>query len=246
MVRLFSLLIVLFTFVSAQTPDSLFNYAGEAIEKEQYQKAIDAYNKILSQGVEHPNLYYNLGNGYYRTGKTGLAVWAYEKGLQMSPRDKDIQFNLKITNTQVRDRIESPKSIFILEWYRALKNQFTLADMLFIGGSLFLIAAILYISSIWIVLRYRTEMISAAVILSVIIHFIAVDKYWDISDVHEGIIITKEVKVFTSPFEREDGILFHLHEGIKVQITQFQTQWMEISLLDGKKGWVRSNHLREL
>ncbi len=244
--KIVSLLFILIVFVKGQTADSLYQSAFNAIKKEHYQIAADYYHQILAQGIEHTDLYYNLGNSYYRTGKIGYAVWAYEKGLQLSPRDEDIQFNLKIANNHVRDRIENPKSIFIVEWYRTLKNAFILEDILFFGGGLLLFAALMFVSSVWITFRYRSRLISIAVGLSVVVHLIAIDKYWDLSDIHEGVITSKEIKVFSSPFEREDGVLFRLHEGIKVQITQSQSQWMEISLLDGKKGWISSNHLREL
>ncbi len=239
--------ILLFAIIgNAQTPDSLFVFANKAIEKEKYNTAILNYEKILSQGVESANLYYNLGNGYYRVGKIGLAAWSYEKGLQLSPRDSDLKFNLEITNTHVRDRIEKPKSIFLLEWYRLFKNMVTLNDLLLFGAGLFLVAAIIFLSSFWLLFRYRSKVIVVLIGLSIIIHLVAIDKYWDVSEIDEGIIITKEIKVYASPFEREDGIIFRLHEGIKVQVTQEQSQWMEISLLDGKKGWTRNSNLRKL
>ena len=110
--------------------DSLYSLGNNAMLQEDYQTAIVSYEQILEDGSNHPVLYYNLGNAFYRLNQIGNAVWAYEKGLQLDPRDKDLRFNLSLANTQVRDRIEMPQSMFILEQYRALKKSTTLAKSL--------------------------------------------------------------------------------------------------------------------
>ena len=66
--------------------------------------------------VEHEDLYLNLGNAYFRMGKVGHAVWAYEKGHALSPRDRDINYNLSYVRSQVRDRIQAPDDLFILSF----------------------------------------------------------------------------------------------------------------------------------
>jgi uncharacterized protein YgiM (DUF1202 family) len=79
-----------------------------------------------------------------------------------------------------------------------------------------------------------------------ILHGILLDKYWDISEQNEGIITAYEVTAFSGPFVRSDAVLFKIHEGIKVSIDHDQGDWVEISLLDGKKGWIKLNQLRLL
>ncbi len=237
---------IVLTVGCAQTVDSLYAHANRAVETEDYVAAISYYETILRQEVEHPDLYYNLGNGYYRNGRIGLAVWAYEKGVKLSPRDTDLLFNLKLVNTRVRDRIERPKTIFIIEGYHVLKRSFTLANLLMLGSGILLIAAVVYFVSTWFYIRFRSKIISTLIMLSVLIHGVALDKYWDLSGKKEGIVIPREIEVFSAPYERQDGVLFRLHEGIKVEITQSQPGWMEIHLIDGKKGWVKITDVRPL
>ncbi|NOZ03097.1 MAG: tetratricopeptide repeat protein [FCB group bacterium] len=123
--------------------DSLFITANQYMNQEKYEEAVQLYEKILSQGYEHPDLYYNLGNGYYRLGLLGQAVWAYEEGLRFRPRDPDLRFNLELVNAHIRDRIEIPETFILLELYRALKSKFTLSDLLFAGSGLLLLASFL-------------------------------------------------------------------------------------------------------
>ena len=92
-----------------------------------------------------------------RLNQIGNAVWAFEKGLQLDPRDKDLKFNLSLANTRVRDRIEMPQSMFFLEQYRALKKSTTLIDIILIAAAIFMLGAFVYFlkryyrwQSIWI------------------------------------------------------------------------------------------------
>jgi tetratricopeptide (TPR) repeat protein len=228
--------------------DSLYNIGNQAMLQEDFEAAIGNYEQILNQGNGHPDLYYNLGNAYYRLNQIGNAVWAYEKGLQLDPRDKDLQFNLSLANTRVRDRIEIPQSMLILEQYRALKKATTLVDIVLVAAAIFMLGAFVYFlkkyyrwQSIWI-----SRLIITFFIISIIVHLFALDKYYEISDTKEVIIVQSEVEIFSAPFDRRETVLFRLHEGVKAEITQEQSDWIEIILIDGKKGWIQAEKVRHL
>ncbi len=233
---------------SAKELDSLYEIGNQAMLQENFKIAIENYEQILNQGDRHPDLYYNMGNAYYRINQIGNAVWAYEKGLHIAPRDKDLQFNLSIANTRVRDRIEMPQTMLSLEHYRALKKSATLADIILIAAAIFMIGAFIYFlkkyyrwQSIWI-----SRMIITLFLISMIVHLMALDKYLEISDTEEVIIIQTEVDIYSAPFERSETVLFRLHEGAKAEITQEQQGWLEIILIDGKKGWIQTEKVRYL
>ncbi|MCJ7801355.1 MAG: SH3 domain-containing protein, partial [Candidatus Marinimicrobia bacterium] len=95
--------------------------------------------------------------------------------------------------------------------------------------------------SIWI-----SRLIITFFIISIIVHLFALDKYYEISDTKEVIIVQSEVEIFSAPFDRRETVLFRLHEGVKAEITQEQLDWIEIILIDGKKGWIQSEKVRHL
>ena len=168
--------------------------------------------------------------------------------MQLSPRDKDLKFNLELANTRVRDRIEMPETILILEQYRALKKSATLMDILLIAASILMVAALIYFfkkynqwRSVWL-----TRLIISLFLLSLAVHLIALDKYLEITDKSEIIIVESEVSIFSAPFDRKESTIFRLHEGVKAEITQDQQEWLEIELIDGKKGWIQSEKVRKI
>ena len=105
--------------------DDLFNKGNEAMVAEDYSEAIKIYESILNIGYESSELYYNLGNGYFRLELIGNSIWAYNNALDMAPRDRDIIYNLSIVKMQAIDRIEMPETFIFLKIYRAIKLFFT-------------------------------------------------------------------------------------------------------------------------
>ena len=227
--------------------DSLFSIGNRYFSIEKYDYALDAYLAILEK-VENPDLYFNIGNSYYRQGNLGQAIWAYEKGIQLSPLHKDLKYNLDFVNARVKDRIEVPKGILFIEIYRTIKRNVKLNDLLLWGGIMMLLASFATFFKIFNILdnifAYRITVI--LFIFSLLLHMIALDKYWEISDKNEGIIISSIVNVRSAPIDRDEKIIFRIHEGLKVDIVQSQPGWFEIILLDGKKGWIEHQSLLRL
>ena len=227
--------------------DSLFSIGNRYFSIEKYDYALDAYLAILEK-VENPDLYFNIGNTYYRQGNFGQAIWAYEKGIQLSPLHKDLKYNLDFVNARVKDRIEVPKGILFIEKYRTIKRNVKLNDLLLWGGIMMLLASFATFFKVFNILdnifAYRMTVI--LFIFSLLLHMIALDKYWEISDKNEGIIISSIVNVRSAPIDRDEKIIFRIHEGLKVDIVQSQPGWFEIILLDGKKGWIEHQSLLRL
>ena len=249
MMRIIGIIMLLMVSLQSEriSADSLFALGNRYFRIEKYDYALDAYSAILEQ-VEHPDLYFNMGNTFYRSGDVGKAVWAYEKGLQFSPRQKDLNHNLDIVNTRVQDRIEMPQGYFFIEWYSSLKNQYTLQDLIVWGGLMILLFAFAGIFKEFgildMVFAGRTQIFF--LILTVVIHGLALDKYWELSDREEGVVVSSVVNVRSAPVDRDEKVIFRIHEGLKVDIAQSQPGWFEIILLDGKKGWIPYKSLLKL
>ncbi len=243
------LLAPLFLLVLAQAqpdnPTDRFRKGNQAMQSEHYEEAVQQYESLLSQGFEHPDLYYNLGNAYYRLGLIGKAVWAYEKGRQFAPRDPDINYNLELVNARIPDRIELPETLFILQWYRVFKHQFTLGDLLTLGSGLLVLSAVFFLLRVRFP-RKSSWLLSVSIFVGIVslgIHGVALDKYWELTDSQEAVVVEPEILAYSAPLERPETVQFKLHEGTKIEITQTQPGWVEIILLDGKKGWVRTRSI---
>ncbi len=243
----FIIITLLLSNVFAINADSLFVQGNRYFEDEKFARSARTFERLLSS-IEHGDLYYNLGNAYYRLGEVGFAVWAYEKGLQFDPRNNDIRHNLDLTNTRVKDRIEVPGGFVLVDWYRSFKNAITVNDLLLWGSSFLLLLGLVYALGQFkfIGQTMMSRLQTIFVVLTILTHIICLDKFWDVTGIEEGVIISQTVNVYSVPAVRDEMIVFKIHEGLKAEITQSQDSWVEIILLDGKKGWIPINSLRLL
>lgn len=248
-ILIIGLLILTSTFISfgkANENNNTLDSANIAYSKGNYTKAITLYESVLNNNLEAPELYFNLGNAYYKTNTIGLAILNYERAKKLNPHDEDIIVNLKLANLKIEDKIDVAPQLFLTEWKNGLvdlMNEKNWSIFCIVIISFSLIAFGIYFSSRYVNLK-RLGFFSGAVlfILSVFIFFIAQHSYNMEKNSSDGIIISPSVTVLGSPNEKGTK-LFILHEGTKVNITQEEDNWMEVKIANGNVGWLKKQDI---
>ncbi|MGY8787903.1 MAG: tetratricopeptide repeat protein [Fidelibacterota bacterium] len=242
------LILILCSIGVADIPSDLFSQANDAMIYEKYEDAIQVYESILDLGYDNAELYYNLGNAYYRLHYLGQAIWAYSNVLKISPRDQDTQHNLAVAGARRIDRIDLPKPFVLLQTYRDIKSNFTLKEWIMIGSLILLFQALWGFSLQfgWIQGAVSQSILTGLIFLTVGIHGIALDKYFQEKRTNSGIVIANGVDAYSGPFYGENTILFRINEGSRADLHQSQKDWVEIILIDGKKGWIPAESIRAL
>ena len=125
--RLKFVILILLSPVFAVSESMVLHYENglDAYRKTQYDLAIQEFETILDNNWDSPELYYNLGNAFYRNGNTSGSVWAYESCLKISPTYTDAEYNLKLANLKVKDRVDLPDPPIYLKWYMGIKERYT-------------------------------------------------------------------------------------------------------------------------
>ena len=236
------------TFGLAQIPNDLFIQGNDAMIYEKYEDAIQSYESILELGHEYSNLYYNLGNAYYRLHYIGQAIWAYSNGIKLAPRDQDSHHNLAVAEARRIDRIEMPDSFILLKVYRTVKSHFTLHEWILLGSLVLLLQAmwVFGLQFGWLRGAMSQSLLTLLIVVTIGVHGIAVDKYLQENRINSGIVIANGVDAYSGPFYGENTVLFRINEGSRADIHQSQKDWVEIILIDGKKGWIPSESIRIL
>lgn len=202
----------------------------------------------MRQGYAHANLYYNMGNAYFQLGRLGDAIWAYEKGLELAPRDPDLKFNLRIAQARTVDRVDLPEPFFLLKWYGELKRWLSPGEWLNLTSFLFFISGVMYVLSR--TLRgspgfFISRTVVWGLVLAGLVGVMFADVYFELSEEQEAIVVASQGQAFSSPGDT-GNLIFVVHEGTRAEITDHQGTWTEIRLLDGKKGWIQDEKLRRL
>ena len=79
--------------------------AEQAYSEGDYATAAGIYNKMRTDGMESANLYYNLGNCYYKLGENTQAILNYERALLLNPGDAMTRYNLQMAQQAIVDKI---------------------------------------------------------------------------------------------------------------------------------------------
>jgi tetratricopeptide (TPR) repeat protein len=224
--------------------DTLFNTANKLYEEKAYEDAIQVYEAITDSGYVSAELYFNMGNAYYKTHQVAPAILYYEKAKKLKPNDDDINYNLELARTHMVDRIEHIPPFFIKRWINGIvqlctSNTWAIISLsLFVAGIaliiLFLLIRILHIRK----LSFWTG--TLFIIFAVLTYLMSVEQKEQMTSREQAIIFAPSVTIKSEPDESSTD-LFVLHEGIKVNIEAHEDEWIMIRLPDGKKGWVKGN-----
>lgn len=223
--------------------------ADSAYIRGQYQQAIKDYEMLLKQGAS-ADLYYNLGNAYYRSENITRAVLNYERALLLSPGDRDVRFNLQIARAKTIDKIVPESELFFFTWYRSLVSLMSVdawAWTALIALALLIVLLLVYLFSDLIWLR-KVGFFGGFVllILFALSNLFAWQQKQDLLFRKGAIVISPSVTVKSTPAKNGTD-LFILHEGTKVSITDGTMKgWMGIRIADGKEGWIESNMIEEI
>ena len=229
----------------SELADGLYIEANKALIAENYNDAIVKYESILDDGYESVELYYNLGNAYYRSEQLGKSIWAYSNALVIAPRNRDVAHNLAIANAQIVDRIEMPKSFIFITFYRLFKSIMTTYEWILIGSFLIFIKSIHFSVMKFGLFGGKMYKMTSTILISLIIlvHIFSLDSYIDKQRKNSAVVISNNVNAYSGPFYGSSSKLFQINEGIKVDISNQQQDWVEIILIDGKKGWIPSESI---
>jgi tetratricopeptide (TPR) repeat protein len=107
---------------SGNSPSALLDSADRDYSKGNFEKAAQHYEEVISLGFESPEVYFNLGNTYYKLDKIGMSILNYERAKKLSPYDKEINFNSKLANQKTIDKIEPLPQLFLNDWWNNLEN----------------------------------------------------------------------------------------------------------------------------
>ena len=250
MKRIILFISLLLCFSQFSFPQSIeLKQANTLYAKGDYSNAAKLYEKILSKDGVAPELYYNLGNAYYKSNEIGRSVLNFERALRLSPSFEDAKFNLELAHLKVVDNIVPSPTFFIGRWINNLIKLLSSNEWLFISLSVFifgLILAFIFIFGSSRVTRkisfYFTIVLIGVSFFTLVFAGVRKAQMFNHSD---AIVMSGVITVKSSP-DKSGTDLFQLHEGAKVSIKSTLGSWTEIKLANGGIGWVEQVNIERI
>ena len=227
--------------LKSESVQSLKQKADDAYSKGKYQEAIVNYEAALKKG-KSADIYYNLGNAYYRTDNVTRAVINYEKARLIAPGDDDINHNLEVARSKTIDNIQPGEKIFFKVWFEDIKTSMgidTWATLSLISLVVALILFLVYLFVKQMAVRKVAFYLSLVLVIFFIFGNVFASQLKDFATSSSAaIIVSPTVTAKKTPTDQASDVCV-LHEGTRVEITDNALKgWYGIRLADGREGWI--------
>ena len=221
--------------LSAQDADSLWNQAVRDYTEENYQAALDCFSALEAEGYVSRELYYNLGNCYYKLGNSlGQSILYYERALKLDPSYEDAQVNLAIAREYTLDRIDEVPEFILLTWIKAFRDTVSSDAWAWIALALFLVTAVM-------VLLFRFggspalrktafALAVAALLMTIISAVFAFNLRSALESDDEAVVTVPVSSVKSSPGSADQSL----------SVMDSLGEWYRIELSDGRQGWMEA------
>ena len=222
--------------------ENIFSQANELYNKGSYIEAINNYKEIIKNDFHSAELYYNLGNAYYRLDSIASSVYYYEKALQLNPNDRQIIDNLELINKTLVDEID-PITITLIE---SILNSISNIFYFETWGYIYIFFSFLFVAlflSYYFANSSRVKRLTFVLLcissIFILVSLINGNKgYNNYINNEYAVIYSYETDLKTEPNYRSET-LFMLHEGTKIQVLENYNNWIKIRLVNGQVGYIQ-------
>jgi tetratricopeptide (TPR) repeat protein len=216
-------------------------HANQLHNKNQFRESAEVYERVIESGAVNGHLYYNLANTYYRIGNLPKSILNYTKAQRLLPRNEDVEANLEHTIRQTVDQLDGRKPYTlgaILFWIHDFNlNEHRLA-LLWINLA-FWITMIVWLRHPSPVTRSARNLLLAFLVLAIV----STGSRWYQETHHTtGVILPQKIDIH-SGWNPTTKVLFQLHQGTVITISQEKDNWYEIELPDTQKGWTLKSNI---
>lgn len=218
----------------------------KAYNEGEFERAIDEWRTCVDNGYESADLFYNLGNAYFRNGNLGFAIFYYKTALKLRPNDDDIQHNLNFAQAMTKDKVDNEEENPILSALFKAHHAMPLKVQLFTLLGLFWLIALVCVLRI-LMHSERTKNICTGVVFFVTIVFgiIGASAAYKIivaeTDI-TGVVTAKDADVTSAPNDRSQT-LNTLSEGTSFEVISEQGNFVEIKLGESIRGFVKKSNV---
>jgi len=212
---------------------------------EHFRRAERLFAKVMEeQGIKNADLLANLGNAALQSGQTGQAILAYRRALVLDPRHPRALGNLRHARGLLPDWVPRPKGQSLLDtfffWHRSLSRsaRSLAASMAFAMASMLLAAFVC-----WRWAWCRNMVLLAGLVWLGLVGV----PLWTPDHGNDAVVAAGETEARAADSAGAPARFAEpLPGGTEVRIVETRGNWANISLADGRTGWVRSSSVTRI
>ena len=218
--------------LSAQA-DPDFAKANRDFAQGHFKEAISGYEALIRDGQWTANVFYDLGNAYFRAGDFGRAILNYERALALAQHHPEATANLQIARDEAH-ALELQPSWPERYLQFATVNQYSVTAAVAFWVAAFCLAALIFTP--------RRSAASISLLLVMLLVFAgAIFAIWQVERGSKGnalaIVTGKDVQARLATADTANAVLA-LPPGSEVKILSTRGDWTYVALPNNLRGWI--------
>ena len=213
--------------------DAQFAKANQEYAAGHFREAIADYEALVRAGEFSSNLFYDLGNAWFRSGNFGAAILNYERALAIDPRHAEAEANLRIARDEAR-ALELKKGAMESALASATATQYSIAAAIAFWMSIFFAARLIFV-------RQRSGGLVGVLIISLAIFAGAIFALYTLENGTRGkalaIVTGENVEARLATADNANSVLA-LPPGSEIKILSTRGDWVYAALPNDQRGWI--------
>lgn len=232
--------------MAQDSEQSLIEAGRHAYAEGKFTEALEYFKDLDDKGYQSFELYYNLGNTYFKLNEIPSSILYYERASRLNPHDEDLLFNLELVNSKITDQVDIlPQGRF---WENLLR-QLAVDSWAILSVAFFFLALVSLFLFIYLRQPASKRLLLGAsticFLLSATMFFMAWQSQKQLYGRNYGVIFASSETVYSAPGDSGNK-LFIIHEGLKVELLQQSGQYSKIKLPNGHIGWISSSVMKKI
>lgn len=223
--------------------------ADDAYRQGNYAEAVVLYEQQIADGYTSAELYYNLGNAYYRENQMAKSILNYRRALRLNPSMRDAKENLALAESRTTDRIAELPQLFIVRWVDTLCTQVSPRIWRIVWLVLLALQGVTVVCfRLGRDLSLRKGALAGGLVLVVLLalaSWLLLRTTARYNAHSEAVVMSPAISVKGSP-ETQSVDKMILHEGTVVTVSESLSGWYKIILADGTTGWCQSEDIERI
>lgn len=225
--------------LGASAFDKVFDDSIEAYDRDDFETSVMLFEQLIEQGVVETEVFYNLGNAYYRRGYLGPAIANYERALQLDPSFQDARENLRSALNRTERALTRParsgweQGVYF--WHAPLKA----ATSATVAGGFWMLS--------WALLGFRQirpfPYLRRSAVAALLVALVFTGSWW-VKTRPQMLAVAKDRRVAVRyGNDRSETVRFELFEGDRVLVDRSDDGWVRVLTVDEERGWAEESAL---
>jgi tetratricopeptide (TPR) repeat protein len=218
-----------------------FGKANQQFAQGNFKEAIAGYEALVRGGQWNANLFYDLGNAYFRTRDFGRAILNYERALALDNHHPEATANLQIARDEARALELQPTKLERYLQFASI-NQYSIVAVVAAWLGIFGIVALIFA-------RRRSAALLSLSILFLLVFGVAVWAMHTLDNGSEGrglaIVTGNDVQARLATADTANSVLA-LPPGSEIKVLSTRGDWMYAALPNDLRGWIQTKNAEQV